>query len=166
MPMVTALSAVSPSELANPSDDYIWQILFAEENAPVPKRVTAHLHHPAGQQQPPPQQQQPGGGGGGGDAAAARAEPPLHALMLAPTPLEDLLRQPSEPAHKTTAVAPQTFTVTYVVHQGPAGQQLCSVQSVQDGHGGPPGGGLSQQARAAVAGAGGLGFDLVPQNLI
>ena len=29
-----------------PTDDYIWQILFAAEDDLVPKRVTAHLHHP------------------------------------------------------------------------------------------------------------------------
>lgn len=44
-PIVTATASMNPSEVSNPSDDYIWQILFAGENDPVPKRVTAHLHH-------------------------------------------------------------------------------------------------------------------------
>ncbi|GAB4817997.1 hypothetical protein N2152v2_005043 [Parachlorella kessleri] len=44
-PMMTLTSSMSPQELTNPSDEYIWQILFAGENDPVPKRVTAHLHH-------------------------------------------------------------------------------------------------------------------------
>ncbi|KAI7845625.1 hypothetical protein COHA_000911 [Chlorella ohadii] len=37
---------MNPVDVSNPSDDYIWQILFAGENDAVPKRVTAHLHHP------------------------------------------------------------------------------------------------------------------------
>lgn len=45
-PLMTVTSAMNPSEVSNPSDDYIWQILFAGENDPVPKRVTAHLHNP------------------------------------------------------------------------------------------------------------------------
>lgn len=44
-PMMTVTSGLTPQEVTNPSDDYIWQILFAGENDPVPKRVTAHLHH-------------------------------------------------------------------------------------------------------------------------
>lgn len=39
-PLVTVTTAMNPQELTNPSDDYIWQILFAGENDPVPKRVT------------------------------------------------------------------------------------------------------------------------------
>lgn len=45
-PLMTVTSAMNPSEVSNPSDDYIWQIMFAGENDPVPKRVTAHLHNP------------------------------------------------------------------------------------------------------------------------
>lgn len=45
-PIMTVTSAMNPAEMSNPSDDYIWQIMFAGENE-VPKRVTAHLHHPA-----------------------------------------------------------------------------------------------------------------------
>lgn len=45
-PLMTVTSAMNPSEVSNPSDDYIWQILFAGKNDPVPKRVTAHLHTP------------------------------------------------------------------------------------------------------------------------
>ncbi|PSC75702.1 regulator of CO2-responsive genes isoform B [Micractinium conductrix] len=45
-PLVTVTTAMNPEEMLNPSDDYIWQILFAGENDAVPKRVTAHLHHP------------------------------------------------------------------------------------------------------------------------
>ena len=47
-PLMTVTSAMNPSEVSNPSDDYIWQILFAGENDNIPKRVTAHLHHPVG----------------------------------------------------------------------------------------------------------------------
>lgn len=47
-PIMTVTSAMNPAEMSNPSDDYIWQIMFAGENE-VPKRVTAHLHHPAEQ---------------------------------------------------------------------------------------------------------------------
>jgi hypothetical protein len=43
-PIMTVTSAMNPLEMSNPSDDYIWQIMFAGENE-VPKRVTAHLHH-------------------------------------------------------------------------------------------------------------------------
>lgn len=45
-PLVTVTTAMNPVDVFNPSDDYIWQILFAGENDAVPKRVTAHLHHP------------------------------------------------------------------------------------------------------------------------
>lgn len=45
-PEHTITSTMQPSEVSNPSDDYIWQIMFASENESVPKRVTAHLHHP------------------------------------------------------------------------------------------------------------------------
>jgi hypothetical protein len=45
-PLVTVTTAMNPVDVSNPSDDYIWQILFAGENDAVPKRVTAHLHHP------------------------------------------------------------------------------------------------------------------------
>ncbi|KAL4437085.1 hypothetical protein ABPG75_004224 [Micractinium tetrahymenae] len=45
-PLVTVTTAMNPVDVLNPSDDYIWQILFAGENDAVPKRVTAHLHHP------------------------------------------------------------------------------------------------------------------------
>ena len=43
-PIMTVTSAMNPLEMSNPSDDYIWQIMFAGENE-VPRRVTAHLHH-------------------------------------------------------------------------------------------------------------------------
>ncbi len=43
-PIMTVTSAMNPLEMSNPSDDYIWQIMFAGENE-MPKRVTAHLHH-------------------------------------------------------------------------------------------------------------------------
>jgi hypothetical protein len=43
-PIMTVTSAMNPLEMSNPSDDYIWQIMFAGENE-LPKRVTAHLHH-------------------------------------------------------------------------------------------------------------------------
>jgi hypothetical protein len=46
-PFMTVTSAMNPSEVSNPSDDYIWQIMFAGEDDAVPKRVTAHLHHSA-----------------------------------------------------------------------------------------------------------------------
>lgn len=45
-PEQTITSTMQPSEVSNPSDDYIWQIMFASENESIPKRVTAHLHHP------------------------------------------------------------------------------------------------------------------------
>jgi hypothetical protein len=45
-PLVTVTSTMNPSEMSNPSDDYIWQIMFAGEDDAMPKRVTAHLHHP------------------------------------------------------------------------------------------------------------------------
>eukprot|EP00887_Chlorella_sp_A99_P005318 scaffold1.g5318.t1 len=98
-PLVTVTTAMQPHELHHPSDDYIWQILFAGENDPVPKRVTAHLHHPpelddpllwaddlhawpepvaplpgagapAGAMQPPPPRPPSGGGTQQGGAAA------------------------------------------------------------------------------------------------
>lgn len=43
-PIMTVTSAMNPLEVSNPSDDYIWQIMFAGENE-MPRRVTAHLHH-------------------------------------------------------------------------------------------------------------------------
>ena len=39
-PLVTVTTAMNPLDVSNPSDDYIWQILFAGENDAVPKRVT------------------------------------------------------------------------------------------------------------------------------
>ena len=45
-PHMTVTSAMNPSEVSNPSDDYIWQIMFAGADDPIPKRVTAHLHNP------------------------------------------------------------------------------------------------------------------------
>lgn len=46
-PHTTATAAMNPYELSNPSDDYIWQIMFAGANDPVPKRMTSHLHNPS-----------------------------------------------------------------------------------------------------------------------
>jgi len=46
-PHTTAITAMNPLNMSNPSDDYIWQILFANPSDEVPKRVTAHLHNPA-----------------------------------------------------------------------------------------------------------------------
>jgi hypothetical protein len=48
---VTVTTAMNPVDMLNPSDDYIWQILFAGENDAVPKRVTGepgahHAHQP------------------------------------------------------------------------------------------------------------------------
>jgi hypothetical protein len=51
-PLVTVTTAMSPAEMLNPSDDYIWQILFAGENDVVPKRVTGAQPRPAGRQGP------------------------------------------------------------------------------------------------------------------
>lgn len=45
-PHTTAVSSMTPQNMANPSDDYIWQILFANPTDEVPKRVTAHMHNP------------------------------------------------------------------------------------------------------------------------
>ena len=70
-PLMTVTSAMNPAEMSNPSDDYIWQIMFAGENE-VPKRVTAHLHHPmdgAGDGG--------GGGGAGGDLGHFMDDPNL-----------------------------------------------------------------------------------------
>jgi len=39
-PLVTVTTAMNPVDVLNPSDDYIWQILFAGENDSVPKRMT------------------------------------------------------------------------------------------------------------------------------
>ena len=46
-PHTTAVSSMTPQNMSNPSDDYIWQILFANPTDEVPKRVTAHMHNPA-----------------------------------------------------------------------------------------------------------------------
>ena len=46
-PHTTAVSSMTPQNMSNPSDDYIWQILFANPTDDVPKRVTAHMHHPS-----------------------------------------------------------------------------------------------------------------------
>ena len=45
VPLVTISTAMNPSELSNPSENYVWQIMFAGESDHVPKRVTAHLHN-------------------------------------------------------------------------------------------------------------------------
>jgi hypothetical protein len=50
VPLVTISTAMNPSELSNPSENYVWQIMFAGESDHVPKRVTAHLHN----REPPP----------------------------------------------------------------------------------------------------------------
>lgn len=46
-PHTTAVSAMQPDTISTPSDDYIWQVLFANPTDEVPKRVTAHMHNPA-----------------------------------------------------------------------------------------------------------------------
>ena len=46
-PHTTAVSAMQPGIISTPSDDYIWQVLFANPTDEVPKRVTAHMHNPA-----------------------------------------------------------------------------------------------------------------------
>ncbi len=45
-PHTTAVSSMTPQNMSNPSDDYIWQILFANPMDEVPRRVTAHMHNP------------------------------------------------------------------------------------------------------------------------
>ncbi len=45
-PHTTAVSSMTPQNMSNPSDDYIWQILFANPTDEMPKRVTAHMHNP------------------------------------------------------------------------------------------------------------------------
>ena len=45
-PHTTAVSSMTPQNMSNPSDDYIWQILFSNPTDDVPKRVTAHMHNP------------------------------------------------------------------------------------------------------------------------
>lgn len=47
IPHTTAVSAMNPNDISTPSDDYIWQVLFASPTDEVPKRVTAHMHNPA-----------------------------------------------------------------------------------------------------------------------
>lgn len=44
-PLVTVTTSMNPVDVLNPSDDYIWQILFAGENDAVPKRVTGERRH-------------------------------------------------------------------------------------------------------------------------
>ena len=89
-PIMTVTSAMNPAEMSNPSDDYIWQIMFAGENE-LPKRVTAHLHHA-----PEPStsddfarmfegQENPigGGGGGGGGGGVVHADGWLDPALVA-----------------------------------------------------------------------------------
>lgn len=83
-PFVTVTTAVNPSDMACPSDDYIMQILFGDVNEPVPRRMTTHLHHfeedtsgsPA---QPPPN---PVLGAGGGQLSASLDS--INALLAEP----------------------------------------------------------------------------------
>lgn len=87
VPSVTISTAMNPSELSNPSENYVWQIMFASESDHVPKRVTAHLHN----REPPmvmPQLrgmlQGDGGGNGGGGPRALQPTPeevPLDFLL-------------------------------------------------------------------------------------
>ena len=46
-PHSTAITSMPPQNMSNPSDDYIWQILFANPTDEVPMRVTAHMHNPS-----------------------------------------------------------------------------------------------------------------------
>lgn len=167
-PVMTVTSAMAPAEMSNPSDDYIWQIMFAGENE-VPKRVTAHLHHPAdpaaplapdaglaglldGIEEPgdllddigwmdPATGAPPTNGGGSMQPPPARAVPPHDAVP--PPPLEALNAAAG-------AGAPQTITVTYVVQPGGAtGQPQYAVKSVVPAAGSPPG----AEAPAAAAAA-------------
>lgn len=145
-PVVTVTSAMNPSEMSNPSDDYIWQIMFAGENDPVPKRVTAHLHHPHHAEYElarafdapdpildsipwpgPPEGALHGANGKVGNGM----KPPEPRVVgndgpdsIPPLPVEALegLAPDSEP---------QTITVTYVVQQGPLGKTQYTVQRVE-----------------------------------
>jgi hypothetical protein len=90
---------MNPYELSNPSDDYIWQIMFAGANDPVPKRMTAHLHNPLLDR--------------GGDLAGVFDDHVLPENDPLPPPPADLVIPP-EP----TDTQEKTVTVTYVVKDG------------------------------------------------
>lgn len=101
-PHTTATAAMNPYELSNPSDDYIWQIMFAGANDPVPKRMTAHLHNPMLDR--------------GGSLAAVFDDHPedvMPANEPVPPPPLDLV-MPTEP----TEAQEKTVKVTYVVKDG------------------------------------------------
>jgi hypothetical protein len=159
-PVMTVTSAMAPAEMSNPSDDYIWQIMFAGENE-VPKRVTAHLHHPAVDPLPSPDaelagllegMEEPGGlldgigwvdpavqavtmnGGAGGSMQPPPARPAVPPPDAVPPPPLEVLNAVAG------AAAPQTITVTYVVQPGGAtGQPQYAVKSVVPSGGSPPG---------------------------
>lgn len=100
-PHTTATAAMNPYELSNPSDDYIWQIMFAGANDAVPKRMTAHLHNPASDR--------------GGSLAGMfdDHDDGLPDNVPVPPPPLDLV-MPSEPA----GAQEKTVKVTYVVKDG------------------------------------------------
>jgi hypothetical protein len=82
--------------------DYIWQIMFAGANDPVPKRMTAHLHNPMLDR--------------GGSLAAVFDDHPedvMPANEPVPPPPLDLV-MPTEP----TEAQEKTVKVTYVVKDG------------------------------------------------
>lgn len=100
-PHTTATAAMNPYELSNPSDDYIWQIMFAGANDPVPKRMTAHLHNPTLDR--------------GGSLADVFDD---HDAMMPendiiPPPPSDILPPPD-----STENQEKTVTVTYIVKDG------------------------------------------------
>lgn len=104
-PHTTATAAMNPYELSNPSDDYIWQIMFAGANDPVPKRMTAHLHNPLLDK-------------GGGLADIFDDHDHGHNNM---TPENDVVPPPPldfVAAPKQSENQEKTVTVTYVVKDG------------------------------------------------
>lgn len=174
-PVMTVTSAMNPAEVSNPSDDYIWQILFAGENDPVPKRVTAHLHHPT-DLQPQKRHNDPSDlstvfddpdplldaipwpdDAKLGNGNAMQPPPPREPTrpQAADMPVPPLPAEALQMAHGQGDAAPQTVTVTYVVQPGPSGQPQYSVKSVA------PGNGLA--AGKGNGSADGHGNGLVPQ---
>lgn len=158
-PFMTVTSAMNPSEVSNPSDDYIWQIMFAGEDDAVPKRVTAHLHHSAHQNThqaaneelarlldapdpfldslpwPKPEEN----GIPAKTAPLINGMPPPAPRLPGVSPQEDVPPLPQEALdalhaagkqHEPENQGPQMVTVTYVVQQGPLGKPQYSVQRV------------------------------------
>lgn len=121
-PLVTISTTMDPSEMSNPSDNYVWQIMFAGENDLVPKRVTAHLH----QRDLPSVEAAPHHSG-----SMHKIHERLNSLDDSDHYLADLPPPPVE-AFQVAAEEqqPTTVTVTYNIAPGPCGKPNYTVQKI------------------------------------